>query len=335
MAYILLFGFFLPLVLQSSLVLCNPPELKVGFYQYTCPYVEVIIRDEMTKIISHVPSLAGPLLRMHFHDCFVNGCDASILLDSLPGLPSEKESIPNLSLRGFGTIDLVKAKLEQACPGVVSCADILALVARDVVLLTHGPFWDVPTGRRDGMRSVKDDALNNLPPPFLDATRNLYQFFIPKGLDAKDQVVLLGGHTLGTSHCSSFSDRLYNFSGTLMPDPSLDRQYVPRLKTKCAQGDTRTLVEMDPGSFRTFDTSYYRVIAKGRALFTSDETLMLDPFTRDYVLRQAAVAADGRYPAEFFGDFAASMVKMGSVQVLTGARGQVRRRCAAVNPMYM
>jgi peroxidase len=57
---------------------------------------------------------------------------------------------------------------------------------------TKGPHWDVPTGRRDGRRSVKEDALKNLPPPFFDASRNLNQFFIPKGLDAKDQVVLLG-----------------------------------------------------------------------------------------------------------------------------------------------
>lgn len=286
----------------------------------------------MTKIISGVPSLAGPLLRMHFHDCFVNGCDGSILLNSTPGSPSEKESIPNLTLRGFGTIDLVKSKLEQACPGVVSCADILALVARDVVLLTKGPHWDVPTGRRDGMRSAKEDALNNLPPPFFDTTQNLNQFFIPKGLDAKDQVVLLGGHTLGTSHCSSFSDRLYNFSGTHMADPMLDKQYTRRLKTKCKPNDTTTLVEMDPGSFRTFDTSYYRVIAKGRALFTSDETLMLDPFTRDYVLRQAGIAG---YPAEFFADFAASMVKMGNMQVLTAAQGEIRKHCAFVNKMHI
>uniref|UniRef100_A0A0E0PEF7 Plant heme peroxidase family profile domain-containing protein n=1 Tax=Oryza rufipogon TaxID=4529 RepID=A0A0E0PEF7_ORYRU len=256
------------------------------------------------------------------------GCDGSILLDSTPGSPSEKESIPNLSLRGFGTIDRVKAKLEQACPGVVSCADILALVARDVVFLTKGPHWEVPTGRRDGTRSVKDDAVNNLPPPFFDATRNLYQFFIPKGLDAKDQVVLLGGHTLGTSHCSSFASRLYNFSGMMMADPTLDKYYVPRLKSKCQPGDKTTLVEMDPGSFRTFDTSYYRHIARGRALFTSDETLMLDPFTRGYILRQAGVAG---YPAEFFADFAASMVKMGNMQVLTGAQGEIRKHCAFVN----
>ncbi|KAG8042780.1 hypothetical protein GUJ93_ZPchr0328g33306 [Zizania palustris] len=256
------------------------------------------------------------------------GCDASVLLNSTPGSPSEKESIPNLSLRGFGTVDRVKAKLEHACPGVVSCADILALVARDVVVLTKGPYWDVPTGRRDGTRSVKEDPVSNLPPPFFDATRNLNQFFIPKGLNAKDQVVLLGGHTLGTSHCSSFSDRLYNFSSASMADPTLDKRYVPRLKNKCKPGDKTTLVEMDPGSFKTFDTSYYRHIAKGRALFTSDETLMLDPFTRGYVLRQANVAG---YPAEFFSDFAASMVKMGNMQVLTGAQGEIRRHCAFVN----
>jgi peroxidase len=59
------------------------------------------------------------------------------LNSTMPGLPSEKESIPNLILRGFGTIDRVKAKLEQACPEVVSCADILALVARDVVVLVR------------------------------------------------------------------------------------------------------------------------------------------------------------------------------------------------------
>lgn len=68
----------------------------------------------------------------------LQGCDGSVLLNSVPGLPpSEKQAIPNLSLRGFGTIDRVKAKLEHACPGVVSCADILALVARDVVVLVR------------------------------------------------------------------------------------------------------------------------------------------------------------------------------------------------------
>lgn len=138
-----------------------------------------------------------------------------------------------------------------------------------------------------------------------------------------------GAHTLGTSHCSSFADRLYNFSGTTAADPSLDRRYLPRLKSKCGSpGDTTTLVEMDPGSFRTFDASYYRRVARGRSLFASDQTLMNDPAARAYVRRQAGA---GAYPAEFFADFAKSMVKMGAVQVLTGAQGEVRRHCAAVN----
>jgi peroxidase len=140
-----------------------------------------------------------------------------------------------------------------------------------------------------------------------------------------------GAHTLGTSHCSSFADRLYNFSGTTAADPSLDRRYLPRLKSKCGSpGDTTTLVEMDPGSFRTFDASYYRRVARGRSLFASDQTLMNDPAARAYVQRQAGAGA-GAYPAEFFADFAKSMVKMGAVQVLTGAQGEVRRHCAAVN----
>ena len=65
----------------------------------------------------------------------MQGCDGSVLLNSTTGNVAEKDARPNLSLRGYGVIDRVKAKLEKACPGVVSCADILALVARDAVVL--------------------------------------------------------------------------------------------------------------------------------------------------------------------------------------------------------
>jgi peroxidase len=59
------------------------------------------------------------------------GCDGSILLDNSSSIVSEKFATPNNnSARGYPVVDAVKAALEEACPGVVSCADILAIAAK-------------------------------------------------------------------------------------------------------------------------------------------------------------------------------------------------------------
>ena len=70
----------------------------------------------------------------------LQGCDASVLLDDSDTIVSEKSAKPNAnSLRGFSIIDEIKAQLEEACPETVSCADILALVARGATVLVSNP----------------------------------------------------------------------------------------------------------------------------------------------------------------------------------------------------
>ena len=304
-------------------------QLKEGFYDYSCPQAEKIVKDYVKAHIPHAPDVASTLLRTHFHDCFVRGCDASVLLNATGGSEAEKDAAPNLTLRGFGFIDRIKALLEKECPGVVSCADIVALAARDSVGVIGGPFWSVPTGRRDGTVSIKQEALDQIPAPTMNFTQ-LLQSFQNKSLNLADLVWLSGAHTIGISQCNSFSERLYNFTGRGGPDdadPSLDPLYAAKLRLKCKTlTDNTTIVEMDPGSFRTFDLSYYRGVLKRRGLFQSDAALITDAASKADIL--SVINAP---PEVFFQVFAGSIVKMGAIEVKTGSEGEIRKHCALVN----
>lgn len=69
---------------------------------------------------------------------FCQGCDASLLLDDTPSMLGEKLSLSNInSLRSYEVIDEIKVALETICPGVVSCADIIIMAARDAVVLVN------------------------------------------------------------------------------------------------------------------------------------------------------------------------------------------------------
>ncbi|XP_062229597.1 peroxidase 3-like [Phragmites australis] len=305
-------------------------QLRDGFYEHSCPRAEQIVKHYVQQHVPHAPSVAATLLRTHFHDCFVRGCDASVLLNATGGSEAEKDAAPNLTLRGFGFIDRVKAVVEEECPGVVSCADIVALAARDAVGVIGGPFWRVPTGRRDGTVSIKQEALDQIPAPTMNFTE-LLQSFGNKSLDLADLVWLSGAHTIGIAHCNSFSERLYNFTGRGGPgdaDPSLDPLYAANLRrTKCpTPTDNTTIVEMDPGSFLTFDLGYYRGVLKRRGLFQSDAALITDAAAKADI--ESVVNAP---PEVFFQVFARSMVKMGMIDVKTGSEGEIRKHCAVVN----
>ncbi|CAN8251696.1 unnamed protein product [Cochlearia groenlandica] len=294
---------------------------RLGFYRKSCRNVEFIVRSVVESHVRSNPANAPGLLRMHFHDCFVRGCDGSVLLD---GNSSERTAGPNRSLRGFEVIEEAKALLEEACPETVSCADILTLAARDAVVLTGGLSWRVPLGRLDGRISQASDV--NLPGPF-DPVEKQKQDFRDKTLNTLDLVTLVGGHTLGTAGCGLVRGRFVNFNGTGQPDPSIDPTFVPLVLAQCA-GIGGNRVELDAGSVGSFDTSFLRNVRSSRVVLQSDLVLWEDRETRSIIQRFLRI----RRPILRFGiEFGKSMVKLGLVEVNNGLDGEIRRVCSAIN----
>ncbi|GMY27621.1 peroxidase 24-like [Fagus crenata] len=312
-------------VLLGLLGVGHGGKLRKNFYEDSCPLAEDTVKEIIWKRVACNSTLPAKFLRMHFHDCFVRGCDASVLLDSTANNKAEKEAVPNLSLAGFDVLEEVKTQLEKTCPGVVSCADILALAARDSVSYQfQRPLWEVLTGRRDGIISRMSEVLVNIPSPFFDFT-TLKQFFANKSLTTHDLVVLSGGHTIGVGHCQFFSNRLYNFTGKNDADPSLNSTYAAFLKTQCKSlTDNVTTVAMDPGSPLSFDNNYYKNLKLNQGLFQSDAALLTS--------KEATKTVDELLDSDdFFTEFGQSMKRMGAIDVLSGSSGEIRKKCNVVN----
>ncbi|MBA0862502.1 hypothetical protein Goshw_009369 [Gossypium schwendimanii] len=304
---------------------CHGGSLRKGYYKDTCPDAEEIIKTATEKHVANDPTLPARFLRMHFHDCFVRGCDGSVLLNSTTNNTAEKDAIPNLTLAGFDVIDDLKAEVEKKCPNVVSCADVLALAARDAVSFKfQTPLWEVLTGRRDGRISRISEALANIPSPLSNFT-TLVRNFTSKGLNVHDLVVLSGGHTIGVGHCNTFSSRLYNFTGRSDQDPSLNPTYASFLKTQCGNlSDNTTFVPMDPASALKFDNNYYVTVKQNKGLFQSDAALLANKGSRKIVDE----LLDSK---KFFTEFAQAMKRMGAIGLVTGNEGEIRKKCSVVN----
>ncbi|PIN19899.1 Peroxidase [Handroanthus impetiginosus] len=294
-------------------------QLSTTFYDSTCPSATTIIRNSIRRAISRERRMAASLIRLHFHDCFVQGCDASILLDETPTIQSEKTAIPNVnSARGYEVIEAAKRDLERVCPGVVSCADILTLAARDASVMVGGPSWNVRLGRRDSTTASRSQA-NDLPSPFAPLDR-LISDFDKKGLTPRDMVALSGAHTLGQTQCFLFRNRIYS-NGT-----DIDANFARTRRRQCPQnGGDSNLAPLDLVTPNSFDNNYFRNLQQRRGLLQSDQVLFNGGST------DSIVSEYSRNPRTFASDFANAMIKMSEIQPLVGQNGIIRRVCSAIN----
>ncbi|KFK27367.1 hypothetical protein AALP_AA8G373800 [Arabis alpina] len=297
-------------------------QLDSDFYRESCPSLFPAVRRVVQRAVARERRMAASLLRLFFHDCFVNGCDGSILLDDTSSFVGEKTAGPNNnSVRGFEVIDRIKSRVERLCPGVVSCADILAITARDSVRLLGGPGWSVKLGRRDSTTASLSAANSGVIPPPTSTLNNLINRFRAQGLSQRDLVALSGAHTIGQAKCATFRNRIYNES-------NIDLTFALSKQSSCpassGSGDNNqaTLDLRSPGRF---DLNYYRQLLNHRGLLTSDQVLYNNGST------DSLVVAYSRSLNAFYSDFVRAMVKMGDISPLTGSNGQIRTNCRRPN----
>ncbi|URE22477.1 peroxidase 65, partial [Musa troglodytarum] len=216
-----------------------------------------------------------------------------------------------------------KTALELQCPGVVSCADVLALATRELLIMLGGPFYHVRLGRKDALNSTAASVEGQLPGPNMTVDQ-LISLFARKGFTAQELVALSGAHTVGFSHCDHYDGRNRNAY-----DPAMNPQFAQALQKACANYTTDPTIAafndvMTPGKF---DNLYYQNLLRGLGLLASDQALVAHPRTKPFVELYAA------NQTAFFRDFAHAMEKVSVLGVKTGRKGEVRRRCDAFNTL--
>ncbi|XP_047332802.1 lignin-forming anionic peroxidase-like, partial [Impatiens glandulifera] len=314
---VFLFTFFFLFLTSSS-----NAQLSSTFYSTSCPVALSTIKSAIVQAVAADRRMAASLIRLHFHDCFVQGCDASVLLDEQASATSEQNALQNRgSLRGFNVIESAKANLETQCPGVVSCADILAVAARDASVEVSGPSWTVKLGRRDSTTANKDEAESDLP-LFTSTLQEHISNFGRKGLNTRDLVALSGSHTIGQAQCFTFRDRIYNTGSDIDAGFATTRQSTCPATSGTGDGNLAPLDHVTPN---VFDNVYFRNLIEKKGLLQSDQVLFSGGST-DSIVQEYNTNG-----ATFRADFANAMVKMGDIDPLTGQNGIIRRVCSSLN----
>ncbi|KAL2899966.1 Cationic peroxidase 1 [Bienertia sinuspersici] len=293
-------------------------HLSENFYATSCPKALSIIESGVKSAISKDRSLGPSLFKLHFHDCLVGGCDASLLLD---GTLAEKNTMPDHNPQKYEVIDEIKAELEKECPGVVSCTDILSVVARDSVVQLGGPNWTVPLGRRDSTKA--NSPLANIGIlSLLGGLNAQISGFERKGFSKQEFVALTGGHTIGMARCLFYKKRIHEKKS------DIDPEFAKALQKDCPIfGGDDHYTPIDSTTPLVFDNAYFTNLINKKGLLQSDQ----DMYTGKGGVTDDLVLSYSKNNDKFFEDFAKAVVKVGFLDVLTGNNGVIRTNCRKVD----
>lgn len=147
------------------------------------------------------------------------------------------------------------------------------------------------------------------------AMRQLLTFLVPCFVT----FICVGGHTVGFARCTSFRPHIYN-------DTNIDSAFAKSLQNTCPRsGNDNVLQPLDYQTRFRFDDKYYQNLLVKKGLLHSDQQLYngnkADSLAKKYAMKQA----------DFFKDFAKSMIRMGNIKPLTGNNGQIRSNCRKPN----
>ncbi|KGN58950.1 peroxidase 21 [Cucumis sativus] len=316
------FSFLLLLVL-FQLFNSGRGQLQLNYYAKSCPKAEEIIKQQVIDLYYEHGNTAVSWLRNLFHDCIVKSCDASLLLETVVGVESEKDSSRSFGMRNFKYVNKIKAAVEKECPLTVSCADIVALSARDGIVMLKGPHIDLKTGRKDSKMSYSN-MVEELVPQHNASLVNVLSRFNSIGIDTEATVALLGSHSVGRVHCVNLVERLYP-----TVDPTIDPEYAKYLKMRCPTPtpDPNGVLysRNDRETTMILDNMYYSNVLKHKGLLIVDQELVSNPLTLPYVKK---FAADNLY---FHAQFSRGIRLLSENNPLTGDQGEVRKDCRFVN----
>ncbi|XP_037458711.1 peroxidase 16-like [Triticum dicoccoides] len=302
--------------------------LSRNYYAKTCPNVEALVRGAVTQKLQETFNAAPGTLRLFFHDCFVRGCDASVLISG-PGDEHSAGADTTLSPDALDLITRAKAAVDAdaGCSNKVSCADILALATRDVVQQAGGPSYPVELGRLDGKVGTRAVVKHSLPGAGFSLDQ-LNKLFAANGLTQTDMIALSGGHTIGVTHCDKFVRRLYTFKGARPQySPPMNLAFLRQMRGTCPLNySPATVAMLDAVTPNRFDNGYYQTLQQQKGLLSSDQVLFADRRSR------ATVNHFASNQTAFFDAFVAAMAKLGRIGVKTaGSDAEIRRVCTKVN----